>query len=245
MSTTTEPKTATREPGSQPLARQFVNFTFYRIDRELARQPEEFRQAARNEFAAIIEQFDEQVIVLAYSTSGLKQNADFMLWRIGSDLDSIQQMSQRLRRSGLGYYLEVSASFLAMTKHSQYVREHVHEGQEGRRLRIVPGRANYLFVYPFVKTRDWYLLPMTERQRIMNEHIAIGHKYPSVKINTTYSFGLDDQDFVVAFETDSPADFLDLVQDLRETESSRYTVRDTPMYTCRMMPLRTLLDELC
>src|SRR5205085_1520068 len=83
--------------------------------------------------------------------------------------------------------------------------------------KIVPGKKPYLFVYPFVKTRDWYLLPQSERQRIMNEHIAIGHKYPRVKINTTYSFGLDDQDFVVAFESESAAEFLDLVQDLRET----------------------------
>jgi chlorite dismutase len=66
----------------------------------------------------------------------------------------------------------------------------------------------------------------------MNEHIVVGHQYPTVKLNTTYSFGLDDQDFVVAFETDFPADFLDLVQELRETESSIFTVRDVPIFTC-------------
>jgi chlorite dismutase len=95
-----------------------------------------------------------------------------------------------------------------------------------------------------VKTRDWYLLPMTERQRIMNEHIAIGHKYPRVKINTTYSFGLDDQDFVVAFESDTADEFLDLVQELRETESSKFTVRDTPMYTCRRSSLEEMLETI-
>ena len=127
---------------------------------------------------------------------------------------------------------------------SQYVDEHVHEGQEGRRMRIVPGKRPYLFVYPFVKTRDWYLLPMAERQRIMNDHIAVGHKYPRVKINTTYSFGLDDQDFVVAFEADSPAEFLDLVQELRETESSSFTLIDTPIFTCVSTPIREILDSL-
>ncbi|HUO83506.1 MAG TPA: chlorite dismutase family protein [Thermoanaerobaculia bacterium] len=243
MTTTTEPQTRSRSAGGSDLARQFVNFTFYRVDHELLHQPQDFRREARTELAAILESDD--LIVLGYSTLGLKKDADFLLWRIGFELDPLQEMSRRIRDCRLGRYLEVSASFLSMTKHSQYVREHVHEGQEGRRLRIVPGRANYLFVYPFVKTRDWYLLPIQERQRIMNEHIAIGHKYPTVKINTTYSFGLDDQDFVVAFETDSPADFLDLVQDLRETESSRYTMRDTPMYTCRLRSIGELLDEVC
>ncbi len=132
-----------------------------------------------------------------------------------------------------------------MTKHSMYVSEHTHEGQEGTRLTIAPGGAKYLFVYPFVKTRTWYLLSQAERQRIMTVHIAMGHKYPTVKINTTYSFGLDDQEFVVAFESDYPADFLDLVQELRETESSAYTLRDTPMFTCISMPVREILEALC
>jgi chlorite dismutase len=129
-----------------------------------------------------------------------------------------------------------------MTKRSIYLDQHVHPGQE--RLHIKPSKAKYVFVYPFVKTRPWYLLPKEERQRVMDEHIAIGHKYPSVKINTTYSFGLDDQDFVVAFETNEPADFVDLVMDLRETESSLFTVRDTPIFTCVSKPLAEVLSDL-
>jgi chlorite dismutase len=95
-----------------------------------------------------------------------------------------------------------------------------------------------------VKTREWYLLSKEERQRIMDEHIRVGTAFPSVKLNTTYSFGLDDQDFVVAFESDEPADFLDLVMALRETEGSKYTVRDTPIYTCRLHELKVALDLL-
>ena len=110
------------------------------------------------------------------------------------------------------------------------IRRH-HEGQEASRTRVVPGSSKYLFIYPFVKSREWYLLSKEERQKMMDDHIRIGHKYPSVKLNTTYSFGLDDQDFVVAFETDKPEDFLDLVMELRETKSSLYTIRDTPIIT--------------
>jgi chlorite dismutase len=79
---------------------------------------------------------------------------------------------------------------------------------------------------------------------MMDEHIEIGHRYPSVKLNTTYSFGLDDQEFVVAFETDKPEDFLDLVMELRMAEASRYTERDTPIFSCIMKSLKETLDTL-
>lgn len=244
MTTTTLPEA---KPAAKPegaLQRQFVNFMFFRVDRAFRALPSDAKAAAKREFAEIVAKYTGPMIVLPYSTVGLKAGVDFMLWRIGFDIEPFQQMIADINRSILGRYLEVPHSFLAMTKHSQYVEEHVHDGQEGRRLRIVPGKRPYLFVYPFVKTRDWYLLPQSERQRIMNEHIAIGHKYPRVKINTTYSFGLDDQDFVVAFESDTAEEFLDLVQELRETESSKYTVRDTPMFTCRRTALDEIMDSL-
>jgi chlorite dismutase len=244
MTTTTVPESKAAPKSETPLQRQFVNFMFFRVDRAFRALPEETRAQARREFAEIVTRYQGPMIVLPYSTVGLKAGVDFMLWRIGFDLDPFQRMVADINRSILGRYLDVPQSYLAMTKHSQYVEEHVHEGQEGRRLRIVPGKRPYLFVYPFVKTRDWYLLPMAERQRIMNEHIAIGHKYPRVKINTTYSFGLDDQDFVVAFESDTADEFLDLVQELRETESSKFTVRDTPMYTCRRSTMDEILDSI-
>ena len=243
MTTTTAPEPQTQsKPNSA--ARQFVNFMFFRVDRAFRALPDEVKNDAKREFAQLLGRYTSPMFVLPYSTVGLKAGIDFMLWRIGYDLDPFQRMAADINKSVLGRYLDVPASYFAMTKHSQYVDEHVHEGQEGRRLRIVPGKRPFLFVYPFVKTRDWYLLPMSERQRIMNEHIAIGHKYPRVKINTTYSFGLDDQDFVVAFEADQADEFLDLVQELRETESSKYTVRDTPMYTCRRSTIEEILDSL-
>ena len=242
--TTTAPESSTARAQQPALQRQFVNFMFFRVDRAFRSLDAQAKAEAKRELAEIIGRYSGPMIVLPYSTVGLKAGVDFMLWRIGFDIEPFQKMASDINKSVLGRYLDVPQSYLAMTKHSQYVEEHVHEGQEGRRLRIVPGKKPYLFVYPFVKTRDWYLLPMSERQRIMNEHIAIGHKYPRVKINTTYSFGLDDQDFVVAFESDTADEFLDLVQELRETESSKFTVRDTPMYTCRRSTLEEILDSI-
>ena len=244
MSTTTAPDTKPDSKAQPAMQRQFVNFMFFRVDRAFRALSGEEKAEAKREFAEIVARYTGPMFVLPYSTVGLKAGVDFMLWRIGFDIDPFQQMAADINKSTLGRYLDVPQSYLAMTKHSQYVEEHVHEGQEGRRLRIVPGKKPFLFVYPFVKTRDWYLLPMSERQRIMNEHIAIGHKYPRVKINTTYSFGLDDQDFVVAFESDTADEFLDLVQELRETESSKFTVRDTPMYTCRRSTIEQILESL-
>lgn len=244
MTATVEPQAKPAQSGEPALQRQFVNFMFIKVDRAFRRESAEVKAEARRELAEIVNRYSGPMMVFPYTTVGLKSNTDFMLWRISYDISLFQQMAADINKSQLGQWLDVPVSYLSMTKHSQYVDEHVHEGQEGRRLRIVPGKRPYLFVYPFVKTRDWYLLPMSERQRIMNEHIAIGHKYPRVKINTTYSFGLDDQDFVVAFEADSPAEFLDLVQDLRETESSKYTLRDTPMYTCRRSTIEEILDSL-
>jgi len=143
----------------------------------------------------------------------------------------------------MGPYLRETHAFLSMTKRSVYVGKNAR-GAHDPRLVITPVDKKYLFVYPFVKTRAWYALPMAERKRMMNEHIRVGLTYPSVSLNTTYSFGLDDQEFVVAFETDEVSDFLDLVQELRETEASSYTLRDTPMFTCVAQPLEDILEAI-
>lgn len=224
--------------------RQYVIFTVFNTAPEYRTVSSDERSHAARELQTIVEEMRKKMMILTYSTVGLKAGADFIFWCVSYELADFEELAARINRSSAGRYFRVRDSYLAMTKHSQYVDEHVHEGQEGRRLRIVPGKYPYLFVYPFVKTRPWYALPPSERQRMMNEHIAVGHKYPNVKINTTYSFGLDDAEFVVAFESDSPADFLDLVQELRESEASSYTLRDTPMYTCIRKDLPELLSLL-
>jgi chlorite dismutase len=224
--------------------RQYVNFAFYKIDPAWRRLPKEEREASKKEFCTAVEEWRQRMLLIPYSTVGLRPETDFMLWRIGDSLELFQGMSRQLNGTALGAYLMTPYSFVAMTKRSIYVDKHIHPGQEGRRARIVPGEYRYLFVYPFVKTRDWFLLPAERRQEMMNVHIEIGHKFPSVKLNTTYSFGLDDQEFVVAFESDKPADFVDLVMALRETEGSRYTLRDIPIITCVRKTIHETLDDL-
>lgn len=225
------------------LPRQYVSFTFYRARPEWRMLDEETKEESKREFLAAVEEYRSDLLIHTYSLVGLRPNIEFMTWRIGYDLEPIQQMTARLNRTGLGRYLEVAQSFLSMTKRSMYIDKD-HPTHVEDRLHIVPGKSKYLFIYPFVKTRPWYALPPEQRQDMMDEHIRIGSKYRSVRLHTTYSFGLDDQEFVVAFETDFPSDFLDLVQELRETKASAYTLRDTPMFTCRQMPLAECLEAL-
>ena len=225
------------------LPRQFVSFTFYRARPEWRMLDEGVKEQARQEFINAVEEFRRELLIHTYSLVGLRTNAEFMIWRIGYGLEPIQELTARLNRTQLGKYLEATQSFLSMTKRSMYIDKDNPEHVEDR-LHIVPGQAKYLFVYPFVKTREWYAKPSDARQEMMDEHIRIGSKYRSVKLHTTYSFGLDDQEFVVAFETDEPSDFLDLVQELRETKASSFTLRDTPMLTCRQRSLAECLEAI-
>ncbi len=234
----------TREQSNTDDRRQYVNFSFYKVDPAWRRLPPEERARGKCEFIDVVKTFEPEMLVIPYSLVGIRGDCDFMLWRIGYDLPKFQEMTAKLLSTQLGRYLATPYSYLAMTKRSIYVRDHTHPDQEGTRLRLTPGKFGYLFVYPFVKTRAWYRLTQAARQGMMNEHIEIGHKYPTVRLNTTYSFGLDDQEFVVAFETDKPEDFLDLVMELRQAETSNYTQRDTPIFTCVHHELRQVLDLL-
>ncbi len=224
--------------------RQLVRFTFYKLDPQWYLLPVETRQQGRQQLLDIYQLFsDRHALMRSYSLFGLRSDCDFMLWQATYAVEDLQELSSRIRRSLLGPYLQETHAFLSMTKRSVYVGKNAR-GAHDPRLVITPVDRKYLFVYPFVKTRAWYALPMEERKRIMNEHIRMGLTYPSVSLNTTYSFGLDDQEFVVAFETDNISDFLDLVQELRETEASSYTLRDTPMFTCVAQPLDEILEAL-
>ena len=224
--------------------RQYVNFAFYKLDPNWRRLPAEDRQRGKCQFIDAVKTLEPDMLVIPYSLVGVRGDCDFMLWRISYDLLKFQEMSAMLLATDLGKYLTTPYSYLAMTRRSIYVREHRHPDQEGTRLRLTPGKFRYLFVYPFVKTRAWYRLSQHARQGMMNEHIEIGHKFPTVRLNTTYSFGLDDQEFVLAFESDKPDDFLDLVMELRQAEASNYTLRDTPIFTCVHHELRQVLDLL-
>jgi chlorite dismutase/nitrite reductase/ring-hydroxylating ferredoxin subunit len=226
-----------------PARRQYVRFAFYAID-PLWRRLSPDRQAQdKRELVAAIEGFDRRMLLRPYSLMGTRADAELLLWQIAESVEPFQDLAAVIAGTRMGSYLRMAASYLSQTKRSVYeIRD--MPGEAPDRLRIDPSEAKFLFVYPFIKTRQWYHLPLDERQTMMDEHIRVGRKYPAVKLNTTYSFGLDDQEFVVAFETDEPSDFLDLVQELRETQASLYTLRDTPLYSCIRLTIDEALDAL-
>jgi len=216
--------------------RHFVKFTFLKVDPAWRRFEADRREADKREFVAACEDFADGHLLRTFSLVGTRGDADLLLLSQAQNLERIHEFHVVLAQSGLMKWCSTAYSYLAMTKVSEYSEE--------SRLEVREGHSKYLFVYPFVKTRAWYALPADERWRIMQEHIRVGKEFPSVDLNTSYSFGLDDQEFVVAFETDDPGDFLDLVQRLRTTESAGFTLRDTPTFTCIAGGLERVLGSL-
>ncbi len=248
----TEATAATRnaerpqQHGSTPVRRQIVAFSFFRLLPEWRRLPAEERQQHKAAFLDVIHRWQRrgEFLTLTYSTIGTRGDADFCLWSICYSVEEMNRMRAELLRTPLGGYLESPHHFLSMTKRSQYQIDREDESEGEGRGAIRPGGHKYIFIYPFWKTRPWYLLSAAERKRLMDEHIRVGLSFPRVKLNTTYSFGLDDQEFVVAFETNFPEDFLDLVQQLRETEISIYTLKDYPIFSCVRLTPEAMLEQL-
>jgi len=204
-------------------------------ERERASQKAEFVDAASRATAR----------VHAYSLVGTRADADLLLWCVGDDLDALRGLEQRLASTALWSYSTRPYAYLAARRRSQYLADHEHAGSEHARGTAGPvGDMPYVVVYPMTKKRSWYALSSQERTRIMGAHFAVGHKYPDIRIHTGYSFGIDDQEFVVSFEVPDVRRFLALVADLRETESSAYTERETPIFVGAAMPLERALDAI-
>ncbi len=230
-----------REPDRT--TRQFLNYAFFKVDPAFRRIDAESREGMKREFQAVIEEWAgrDDFILRTYSLAGLRADCDFMLWRISNDPGLFRQMQGAMNRTALGGYLSLAHSFLSLQKRSQYVNR--IEGA-GHGVEVLPGEGDYLFVYPFVKTRPWYNLSPYARQGMMDEHINAAGPFKGVRLNTSYSYGIDDQEFVVAFDSNYPQEFVDLVGRLRYTEASLYTQRDTPMFTCAKATIAEILAEL-
>jgi chlorite dismutase len=217
---------------------QYVAYTFYRVDPAWRRLPVEDREAGKDAFAEVVEEWTGRMDSLrAYSVAGVRADSDFFLWKITPRYLDLEALGTALNATPLAGWLETPYSYLATTKASHYT-------QARKPRKVVPRGSPYLVVYPFVKVRPWYALPPEDRQRAMDEHMRIGHEFSTIHNHTTYSFGIDDQEFMTAFECDEPADFMHLMLTLRESEASRYTERDTPIFVGRHVAVREALDAL-
>jgi chlorite dismutase len=217
--------------------RTFVKFTFIKVDPGWRRRDPLDRAQDKREFAAACNDFAEDHYLRAYSLVGTRGDCDLMIRAASANVESIHELHVVLNQSGLMRWADIPHSYLTLMKESIYA-------DEPQPLAPRPTDHRYLIVYPMWKKREWYRLPEDERMRIMREHITVARKHPGISTNTGYSFGLDDQEFVVAFDADDPKEFLDLVQDLRTTESSAYTESETPIFTCLHSSVERALDAL-
>ncbi len=216
----------------------YLNYSFYKVDPKWRWINDLGKDEAANEFSSLIDIANTKMKVRTYSTIGIRKESDFMIWSISDSIEKIQVLTSKVYTTVLGKYIDTSEVYLSATRPSVYANK------------ITPGfmeseePLKYNIVYPFIKSREWYLLPFEKRNEMMKEHIAVGKKYPQIRLNTSYSFGIGDQDFMLAFETDNLMDFQDLIMKLRETQVSKYIIRDTPMIVCVYKKIFDIIKSL-
>lgn len=180
----------------------------------------------------------KKVVVNSYATLGLKANTNILLWFQSDSLEEIQDLIKKLMHTKLGRNLIITQTLLGMTRPTQYSPKsegHLKTDRKGKK---------YLVIYPFTKTKEWYQLPFERRKKLMWGHVQIGKKHPEIEQLLLYSFGVDDSEFIVSYETDDLSDFQTLVMELRSDKVRMYTQKDTPIFTCVYKPLEIVLDYL-
>lgn len=204
----------------------YLNFSFYKVDSKWRWLNDIGKEEAAKELSSLIEVANTKMKVRTYSTLGLRKESDFMIWGISDTLEKIQVLTSKVYGTVLGKYIEASEVYLSTSRPSVYSNQVTPSFMKNDE------PLKYNIVYPFIKSREWYLLPFEKRSEMMKEHINVGKKFPQIRLNTSYSFGISDQDFMLAFETDNLIEFQDLIIKLRETQVSRHVLKDTPMIVC-------------
>ncbi|MDQ3083782.1 MAG: chlorite dismutase family protein [Thermoproteota archaeon] len=228
----------TDESDNKNNSEKFFTFTFYKVDPKWRWLNEMGKDESSREFLELLNAARKRMKIITYSTIGLRHESEFMIWTISPSLENIQVLASKIYTTILGKYIEPTSTYLSLTRKSFYSNQ-VKLGFETEEEPL-----QYVVVYPFIKSREWYLLPFEKRKEMMEEHIRVGRKYPEIRLNTTYSFGIDDQDFMLAFETDNLSRFQNLIIDLRETQVSKYIIKDTPMIPCVLKNIEEIIKSL-
>ena len=233
-----------RDPLRFPVVeKQFVNFMFLRVSPDWRKLDADTKQIFKAEFEQVFDGFSGHLLLFSYSLVGFDSKADLMFWRIGTSLDSIQEMTAKLYRTNFGSYIETTDNYLSATKKMMFLATDENANSEDR-YHVKAGAKKYHFVYPCAKNNDWQNKTGEERDAQIEENFMVGKRFENIKIHLTYAFGFSEQEFIVSFETDEPKDFLALAEELRETSAGKLTMRGTPIYTCRQRSLMECLDAL-
>lgn len=169
----------------------------------------------------------KRVTSYTFTTLGLKGNTKIMIWFQADKIESIQELLNKLMHSNLGKYLKITHTLFAMSRPTQYSPKSTGHTKTERK------GGRYLIIYPFTKTKEWYRIDFEKRRNLMGGHVMVGKKYHT-KIDQLllYSYGIDDSEFLVSYETDDLSAFQSLVMDLRTDPVRQYTLKDTPIFTC-------------
>jgi chlorite dismutase len=173
-----------------------------------------------------------------YDVSGLRADADLMVWWHAPSAEALQEAYGRLRRTALGQALAPVWSVMALHRPAEFNKSHVPAFLAGE-----PAR-DYLCVYPFVRSYEWYLLPEAERRDMLAEHGRMAREFPDVRANTVSAFALGDYEWVLAFEADELHRIVDLMRELRASRARRHVREEVPFYTGRRRPVSELVAGL-
>jgi chlorite dismutase len=216
----------------------FHSYIFFDSDEDINDLTKGKLAKAKREFAALIAK-RKGVRSQAYATLGFKAGTRFALNLNAATPDAIQTLLRDLLHTQLGRHLRVTHTLFGMTRSSQY---NPHKPPKEADWDV---QHQYLVVYPFTKTIEWHLMPYDERRKIMWEHVQVGRKHSDkISQRLLYSYGIDDHEFIVSYQMDDLEAFVQLVMDMRETESRRHTKNDLPIFTCIHMPLKEALEML-
>jgi chlorite dismutase len=217
----------------------YHNYIFFQPKKSFSNLSEEKIKQYKKEFIKIIKS-EENILVDTYATLGLKANTAMMFWFQSDSPEQIQNFLNKLLHTELGRYIRITHTLFGMVRPSHYsgnlsATEQIFTRSTG---------GQYLIIYPFTKTHAWYQLPFEERKNLMKGHISIGRKYGQISQLLLYSFGVDDQEFIVSYESNSLLDFQKLVMELRSDAVRAYTLKDTPIFTCVHKSLEDVLSFL-
>jgi chlorite dismutase len=221
---------------------QVIRYTMWSVFRLRERLDEQSRD--RSALAAEVDELFEQLAAKdvvtrgSYDVSGLRADADLMIWWHAESSDDLQEAYARFRRTGLGAACDPVWSVMALHRPAEFNKSHLPAFLAEEEAR------DYVCVYPFVRSYDWYLLPDEDRRAMLAEHGQQARGYPDVRANTVAAFALGDYEWVLAFEADELHRIVDLMRDLRASRARMHVRAEVPFYTGRRKPVSELVAAL-
>jgi hydrogen peroxide-dependent heme synthase len=197
----------------------YATYPVFAIDPDADLDPDDAAQEVENLFKELSEGVSVRGV---YSTVGFRPDADLLMWLVTSTPDAAQDAIVRFRRTALGRSMVLMWSFMGVVRPAEFTADHAPAFVKGE-----PPKK-YMSVYPFVRTPEWYLLPREERATLLADHGVMGREFPDVLANTTSAFGINDWEWILAFEADELGRIVDCIRRLREAEARRYTKEEVP-----------------